>query len=53
MNEDVLAALIRGDEAIPLRIVEPLNGSGCHICTPPLVTLNVLGGADLRTRYTL
>ena len=53
MDEDVLAALIRGDEAIPLRVVEPLNGSGCHICTPPLEALNVLGGAEVRTRYTL
>src|SRR5581483_10078108 len=30
VDEHVLAAGVRGDEAVPLRIVEPLDGSGCH-----------------------
>src|SRR5207249_1418768 len=29
MHEEILRPLVRGDEAIPLRIVEPLDGSGC------------------------
>src|SRR3954454_13343447 len=32
VDEQVLTACVRGDEAIPLRIVEPLDGSGCHLC---------------------
>src|SRR4051794_23746276 len=30
MDEEVLAALVRGDEAEALVVVEPLDGSGCH-----------------------
>src|SRR5579884_2498269 len=30
VDEHVLPAACRGDEPIPLRIVEPLHGSGCH-----------------------
>src|SRR5436190_17111324 len=30
MDEHVLAPVSRGDEPIPLRVVEPLDGSGCH-----------------------
>src|SRR3954452_25353426 len=33
MDEDILAAVVGGDESISLRIVEPLHGSGCHIDT--------------------
>src|SRR3954470_21429407 len=41
MDEQVLAARVRGDEAIPLRIVEPLDGSGCHVCnTSPAISRN-------------
>src|SRR4051812_28036029 len=36
VDENVLATLFRGDEAVPLRVVEPLNGSSCHKKTPPL-----------------
>src|SRR5665647_2628812 len=36
MDEHVLATGVGGDEAIPLCIVEPLDGSGCHRKTPPL-----------------
>src|SRR6266487_3841031 len=35
MDEDVLASISRGDEAVPLLAVEPLHGSGCHIDTSP------------------
>ena len=35
MDEEVLAAFIRGDEAVTLVRVEPLDGSGCHICLSP------------------
>src|SRR5690348_16976561 len=33
VDEHVLAAISGGDEPIPLRIVEPLHGSGCHTNT--------------------
>src|SRR5690348_8692873 len=33
VDEHVLATLSRGDEPIPLRIVEPLHGSSCHTNT--------------------
>src|SRR5690242_5728229 len=33
VDEHVLATISRGDEPIPLRIVEPLDGSGCHTNT--------------------
>src|SRR5579864_1577643 len=31
MHEQVLCAVLRGDEAVPLLVAEPLDGSGCHI----------------------
>src|SRR5205814_3910245 len=30
MDEQILATVVRGDESVPLRVVEPLNGSSCH-----------------------
>src|SRR4051794_35009978 len=36
MNEEVLTAFIRSDEAEALVVVEPLNGSCCHVSFPPL-----------------
>jgi hypothetical protein len=30
VHEKILRALFRGDEAVPLAVVEPLDGSGCH-----------------------
>src|SRR5687767_4217290 len=30
VDEEILAALVRADEAIALRVVEPLDCSGCH-----------------------
>src|SRR6188472_102864 len=36
MDEEVFAAVVRGDEPIPLGVIEPLHGSGCHLSkTPP------------------
>src|SRR5713101_4697782 len=35
MDEQVLAAVFRRDEPVALRIVEPLDDSGCHKKTPP------------------
>src|SRR5947209_15030504 len=31
MGEEVLAAVIRGDEAVAFGVVEPLHGTGCHV----------------------
>ncbi len=53
VDEHVLAALVRGDEAIPLRIVEPFNGSGCHIEHLPPRSSERTGGAKTRDRYSL
>ena len=33
MHEQILTTLIRSDEAVALRIVEPLDGPGCHKTT--------------------
>src|SRR5262249_11612774 len=30
VDEEVLRALVGRDEAVPLRVVEPLDGAGCH-----------------------
>src|SRR3954447_691165 len=35
VDEEVLATFIGGDEAVALVRVEPLDGSGCHICLSP------------------
>src|SRR5688572_12193853 len=35
VDEKVLASVLRRDEAVALRVVEPLHGSCCHISTPP------------------
>src|ERR671919_1426560 len=31
VDEKILAPLVRRDEAVALRVVEPLHGSGCHM----------------------
>src|SRR5918995_2567417 len=33
MREQILAALARGDEAKAFGVVEPLDGTGCHLLT--------------------
>src|SRR5918996_3703309 len=35
VDEDVLRAVVRGDEPVPLLVAEPLDGSGCHAISPP------------------
>jgi hypothetical protein len=40
MHEEILAAVLGGDEAISLGIVEPLDGTGCHVISS-LVILDV------------
>src|SRR5919202_2533182 len=39
VDEEVLTALVRGDEAEALVVVEPLHGSGCHVIPPRLCAL--------------
>src|SRR5213078_4702296 len=34
VNEDVVAAVCLRDEAVALRVVEPLHGSACHFHLP-------------------
>src|SRR3989440_818625 len=53
MNEQILAAVIGGDEPIPLVGVEPLHGSGCHRKTPPLLIRNGQRRRTARHRYSL
>src|SRR3954466_6745539 len=36
VDEQGLATLVRRDEAEALVVVEPLNGSGCHVIPPRL-----------------
>src|SRR4051812_26748139 len=36
MDEQILPAILRRDEPVPLCIVEPLDGSGCHKFPLPL-----------------
>src|SRR5919198_81902 len=40
VDEQILAAFVGDDEAVPLVGVEPLYGSGCHRKTPPLLLRN-------------
>src|SRR5205085_12595382 len=37
VREEVFAAVVRGDEPVTLRVVEPLHSSGCHALRLPLV----------------
>src|SRR6266511_1265196 len=39
MHEEILATLLRSDEPVTLRIVQPLDGASCHRNTPPYLTL--------------
>jgi hypothetical protein len=53
VHEDILRALLRGDEAVPLAVVEPLHGSDCHKKhLLPNVT-NGQGGVETRTGLAL
>src|SRR6185436_16041345 len=44
MDEEILADLVRCDEAVALFVVEPLNCSGGHV-PPPLIACGDRGGA--------
>src|SRR4026209_43600 len=52
MYEKVLSPSVGRDEAIALRVVEPLHGSGCHRHTPPL-THDRTGKRGVCLRYSL
>src|SRR3954468_23684228 len=50
MDEEVLAALVRGNEAEALVVVEPLHGSGSHDFPPrPMCTANAEEAATATT----
>src|SRR2546426_10853570 len=54
VDEEILAlAALRGDESVPLRVVEPLHCSSRHKKTPPLPLMNgrweALGRPDTRS----
>src|SRR5436305_12812278 len=64
MREQILAAFRRGDEAEALRVVEPLNGTGCHVhyflcldaatipgATKPGVTIKEVKGTATRNVF--
>src|SRR5215203_4699756 len=54
VDEQVLATLIGGDEPIALRVVEPLDGSGCHIQnTSSSPSRTGREGASCAIRYSL
>src|SRR5438128_6201366 len=36
MDEEIFAAALRGDDAEPLRSVEPLDRAGCHLTVTPV-----------------
>src|SRR4029450_11616152 len=44
VNEDVVAAVGLRDEAVALRVVEPLHGSGCHVFPLPAPSRTSSGG---------
>src|SRR3990170_658128 len=53
VDEEILRAVLRCDEAVALRIVEPLHCSCCHVNTPPYrMITNGKRGAGHR-RYAL
>src|ERR1043166_5794661 len=53
VDEEILAfAALRGDESVPLRVVEPLHCSSRHKKTPPLPLMNGRWEAS-PTRYSL
>src|SRR5215210_5477047 len=49
VDEEVLAPLVRRDEAEALVVVEPLDGSGCHRCS---LLRDVNGGRGRRWMAT-
>src|SRR4051794_7601570 len=53
VDENVLATVSRGDEAVPLRVVEPLDGSSCHENTSSARTRTGRGSTQCANRYSL
>src|SRR5205814_2039783 len=51
VDEEILPAFVGRDEAVPLRVVEPLDGSGCHENTSLTKLTNGQGGRE-RHRYS-
>src|SRR3954470_24867114 len=49
MHEEILAAVLGGDEAVSLCIVEPLDGSGCHFASSCLFNEQVVEGLETAT----
>src|SRR3954468_9553095 len=49
MHEEILAAVLGGDEAVSLCIVEPLDGSGCHLRPPAFFNEQVVEGLETAT----
>src|SRR5215218_635129 len=41
LHEDVLATLVRGDEAVAFMVIEPLYRSLGHVWSPPFVFLGL------------
>src|SRR5215210_4228187 len=50
VDEQVLCAFIRGDEAVALAVVEPLDGSVSHKKTPPSTLTNGWEGVENANR---
>src|SRR3954466_15377306 len=49
MHEEILAAILGGDKAVSLCIVEPLDGSGCHFASSCLFNEQVVEGLETAT----
>ncbi len=49
MHEEILAAVLGGDEAVSLCIVEPLDGSGCHVASSCHFNEQVVEGLETAT----
>jgi hypothetical protein len=45
MREQVFAAFRRGDEAEAFGVVEPFNGTGCHVHLLPMLNAATIPGA--------
>src|SRR6185312_2232824 len=52
MDEEVLPAVVRRDEAVPLAVVEPLDGSCCHVSHLPCA-LSRTGGETAKPAQRL
>ncbi len=49
VDEHVLASIVLRDEAVALVVAEPLDGSGCHLCTSLDCVTNVQRKAQAKT----